>query len=185
MGFPAIRQGLGFTFGPQARQTVRPNRVCYPRPAPGQALRMTHSPLVALHPASRRRSYVRLQAGVGLPGEDFHLPDRMRSQAHDPGRRRDDGHAGACRQLDYSLLRGNDGRVVLMQKAVVCRTAMEPRDRISPCRQPFEICLPRRRGAALELSTVLRTSPRETYLFLRQRVRLSRRVRDPIPIGSS
>ena len=38
-------------------------------------LRMTHSPPVAPHPASRRRSYVRLQAGVGIPGEDFHLPD--------------------------------------------------------------------------------------------------------------
>jgi hypothetical protein len=29
----------------------------------------------------------------------------MRSQAHDPGLRRDDIHAGACAQFDYSLLR--------------------------------------------------------------------------------
>ena len=53
-------------------------------------LRMDRSPPVAPHPASRRRSYVRLQAGVGIPVEDFHPPDRMRSQAHDPGLRRDD-----------------------------------------------------------------------------------------------
>ena len=48
-------------------------------------VRMTHSPPVAPHPASRRRSYVRLQAGVGIPGEDLHLPDQLRSQAHGPG----------------------------------------------------------------------------------------------------
>jgi hypothetical protein len=43
---------------------------------------MAHSPPVAPHPASRRRSYVRLQAGGGIPGDDLHLPDRLRSQAH-------------------------------------------------------------------------------------------------------
>ena len=53
-------------------------------------LRMAHSPPVAPHPASRRRSYVRLQAGIGIPGEDFHPPDRLPSQAHDPGLRRAD-----------------------------------------------------------------------------------------------
>ena len=58
-------------------------------------LRMAHSPPVAPHPASRRRSYVRLQAGVGIPGEDFHPPDRMRSQAHGPGLRREDDY---CRK---------------------------------------------------------------------------------------
>ena len=58
-------------------------------------LRMAPSPPVAPHPASRRRSYVRLQAGVGIPGEDFHLPDRMRSQAHDPGLRRGDSKFAA------------------------------------------------------------------------------------------
>jgi hypothetical protein len=35
-------------------------------------LRMNHSPPAALHPASRRRSCSRLQAGERLPGEDFH-----------------------------------------------------------------------------------------------------------------
>ncbi|MGE0132954.1 MAG: hypothetical protein AB7U82_33155, partial [Blastocatellales bacterium] len=34
------------------------------------------------HPASRRRSYLWLQAGERLPGEDFHLSDGARSQAH-------------------------------------------------------------------------------------------------------
>ncbi len=48
-------------------------------------LRMALSPPVASHPASRRRSYIRLQAGVGMPGEDLHLPDQLRLQAHDPG----------------------------------------------------------------------------------------------------
>jgi len=38
-------------------------------------LRTGRSPPVALHPASRRRSYIRLQAGEGIPGEDFHLSD--------------------------------------------------------------------------------------------------------------
>jgi hypothetical protein len=47
-------------------------------------VRMALSPPVALHPASRRRSYIRLQAGVGIPGEDLHLPDQLRSQAHGP-----------------------------------------------------------------------------------------------------
>ena len=36
-------------------------------------LRTTPSPPVAPHPASRRRSYGWLQAGVGLPEEDLHL----------------------------------------------------------------------------------------------------------------
>ena len=40
------------------------------------------SPPVALHPASRRRSYSRLQAGACMPEEDFHLPVRARLQAH-------------------------------------------------------------------------------------------------------
>ena len=51
-------------------------------------VRMALSPPVALHPASRRRSYSRLQAGVGIPGEDLHLPDQLRLQAHGTGLRR-------------------------------------------------------------------------------------------------
>ena len=45
-------------------------------------LRVDRSPPVALHPASRRRSYNRLQAGERLPGEDFHLSVQTRFQAH-------------------------------------------------------------------------------------------------------
>ena len=37
---------------------------------------------VALHPASRRRSYLRLSRPGPAPNEDFHLTDSMRSQAH-------------------------------------------------------------------------------------------------------
>ena len=46
-------------------------------------LRTGRSPPVALHLASRRRSYFRLQAGERMPEEDFHLPECARSQAHD------------------------------------------------------------------------------------------------------
>ena len=45
-------------------------------------LRTARSPPVALHPASRRRSYVRLQAGVGVPEEDSHLSGQTHLQAH-------------------------------------------------------------------------------------------------------
>ncbi len=52
-------------------------------------LRTGRSPPVASHHASRRdlalprdRSYVRLQAGERLPGEDFHPSDQARFQAH-------------------------------------------------------------------------------------------------------
>ena len=47
-------------------------------------LRTDRSPPVAPHPASRRRSYIRLQAGERMPEEDFHLSDQLRSQAHQP-----------------------------------------------------------------------------------------------------
>jgi len=45
-------------------------------------LRMDRSPPAAPHPASRRRSCIRLQAGERLPEEDFHLSDQVRFQAH-------------------------------------------------------------------------------------------------------
>ena len=48
-------------------------------------LRMDRSPPAAPHPASRRRSCIRLQAGERLPGEDFHLSDHVRLQAHECG----------------------------------------------------------------------------------------------------
>ena len=54
--------------------------------APGRIefviLRTGCSPPAALHHASLRRSCIRLQAGERLPGEDFHLSDYARFQAH-------------------------------------------------------------------------------------------------------
>ena len=45
-------------------------------------LRTGYSPPVAPHPALRRRSYVRLQAGERMPEGDFHPSDHAHSQAH-------------------------------------------------------------------------------------------------------
>jgi hypothetical protein len=53
---------------------VRPYRVRF--------LRTGHSPPVALHLVSRRRSYRWLQAGERLPGEDLHLSVVAPLQAH-------------------------------------------------------------------------------------------------------
>ena len=54
--------------------------------APGRIefviLRTGRSPPAALHHASLRRSCIRLQAGERLPGEDLHLSDYSRLQAH-------------------------------------------------------------------------------------------------------
>jgi len=56
--------------------------------APGRIvfviLRTGRSPPAALHHASLRRSCIRLQAGERLPGEDLHLSDYSRFQAHQP-----------------------------------------------------------------------------------------------------
>ena len=46
------------------------------------ALRTGRSPPVAPHPASRRRSYVQLQAGECMPEKDFHLSDQAHLQTH-------------------------------------------------------------------------------------------------------
>jgi hypothetical protein len=46
------------------------------------ALRTGRSPPVASHPASRRRSYVQLQAGECVPEKDFHLSDQAHLQTH-------------------------------------------------------------------------------------------------------
>jgi len=40
---------------------------------------------IASHPASRRRSYVQLQAGERIPEEYFHLSVLVRFQAHSHG----------------------------------------------------------------------------------------------------
>jgi len=45
-------------------------------------LRTGRSPPAASHPASRRRSCSRLQAGERMPGGDSHPSDHARSQAH-------------------------------------------------------------------------------------------------------
>jgi hypothetical protein len=45
-------------------------------------LRTARSPPVAPHLASRRRSYVQLQAGECVPEEDFHLSDLAHLQTH-------------------------------------------------------------------------------------------------------
>lgn len=54
--------------------------------APGRIefviLRTGLSPPAALHHALLRRSCIRLQAGERLPGEDLHLSDYSRFQAH-------------------------------------------------------------------------------------------------------
>ena len=64
---------------------LRP-RVAGSSNAPGRIefviLRTGRSPPAALHHALLRRSCIRLQAGERLPGEDFHLSDYPRFQAH-------------------------------------------------------------------------------------------------------
>jgi len=68
-------------------------------------LRMDRSPPAAPHPASRRRSCIRLQAGERLPEEDFHLSDHVRFQAHECGSLLPPCFGEACFALrNYSLL---------------------------------------------------------------------------------
>jgi len=81
VGLPT-RVGPGFATESQARQLS--GRIAF------VILRTDRSPPAAPHPASRRRSCSRLQAGEGVPEEDFHLSDQMRFQAHDSGFRRND-----------------------------------------------------------------------------------------------
>jgi hypothetical protein len=54
--------------------------------APGRiafvTLRTGHSPPIAPHVTSRRRSYHWCQAGERMPGKDFHLPGDVRFEAH-------------------------------------------------------------------------------------------------------
>ncbi len=52
-------------------------------------LRTACSPPVALHPASQRRSYLRLPRSGIISEEDFHLLNRACSQAHSFPRRRE------------------------------------------------------------------------------------------------
>jgi len=73
----------GFATESQARQLS--GRIAF------VILRTDRSPPAAPHPASWRRSCSRLQAGEGVPEEDFHLSDQMRFQAHDSRFRGNDG----------------------------------------------------------------------------------------------
>jgi hypothetical protein len=59
-----------------SRLAARPGRIEF------VILRTSRSPPVALHPASRRRSYFRLQAGVRIPEKDLHLSDQTHLQTH-------------------------------------------------------------------------------------------------------
>ena len=59
-------------------------------------LRTDRSPPVAPHPVLRRRSYSRLQTGERLSGEDSHLSDRVRFQAHECGDLSPLSGAGTC-----------------------------------------------------------------------------------------
>ena len=64
----------GFVLIPQTRRATRPNRVRHPTD--------WSLPPAAPHLASQRRSCSWLRAGERMPGEDFHLPDEVRLQAH-------------------------------------------------------------------------------------------------------
>ena len=59
-----------------SRLVVRPGRNGFVN------LRTSRSPPVALHLASRRRSYFQLQAGVRIPEKDLHLSDQTHLQTH-------------------------------------------------------------------------------------------------------
>jgi hypothetical protein len=83
---------VALTPNPSARWAPRSSRVrvsSSPSRLTGQPgriefvnLRATRSPPVALHPASRRRSDDRLQAGVGMPEEDLHPSGQTRLRTH-------------------------------------------------------------------------------------------------------
>jgi len=74
-GFPS-RWGRVWVSPFPSRLTATPGRIAF------VILRTGRSPPVAPHPASRRRSYVRLQTGERLSGEDLHLSDRVNLPSH-------------------------------------------------------------------------------------------------------
>ncbi|CAN5701764.1 hypothetical protein BH23PLA1_BH23PLA1_31590 [soil metagenome] len=73
-----LRSGLRLTLAGSPRDKAESSSL---------ALRTGRSPPVAPHPASRRRSYVQLQAGECMPEEDFHLSDQAHLQTHYGGHR--------------------------------------------------------------------------------------------------
>ena len=66
---------LGFAIGPAGSPREQAE-------SSSLMLRTGHSPRVAPHPASRRRSFLWLQAGERLPEEDLHLSDLVHLQTH-------------------------------------------------------------------------------------------------------
>jgi len=86
MGFP-VRTGLGF-----ASRAGSPVSVAE---SSSLSLRTTPPSPVAPHPTLRRRSYRWLQARVGLPEEDLHLPGQNAlASARSPGQGFDKCSAG-------------------------------------------------------------------------------------------
>jgi hypothetical protein len=69
----SLRSGLRLTLAGSPRDKAESSSL---------ALRTGRSPPVAPHPASRRRSYVQLQAGECVPEKDFHLSDQAHLQTH-------------------------------------------------------------------------------------------------------
>jgi hypothetical protein len=101
---PSPSHGTEFDFVPRAYRRVSalasrthlsrvPHGVIWASPFPSRLttttgrnefviLRTSRSPPVSLHPASQRRSYVRLQSSNPNLDEDLHLVDSIHSQAH-------------------------------------------------------------------------------------------------------
>src|SRR6202047_4664522 len=75
----------GFAINEQARHSVTPKQVRQPPLSRGQALRTAGSPPVALHPASRRRSYLRLRSLRPAPARTpTVLTKRPHGRTHGP-----------------------------------------------------------------------------------------------------
>src|ERR1700734_640487 len=75
LGLPSLIDGFGL-------RHLLAGSPPHPAESSSLALRTGHSPPVALHLASRRRSYFQLRAGERLPGVDLHHSDLLRFQTH-------------------------------------------------------------------------------------------------------
>ena len=84
-------------------------------------LRMDRAPPAASHPVLRRRSCIRFHAGERMHEEDFHLSDRVRSQAHWHGR-----PAREARQDKIQHRHGRDGHATKTRLARDCVRVMRP-----------------------------------------------------------
>ena len=79
MSFPQCQTLLHCRSGLHHKRAGSPDS---PAESSSLKLRTGRSPPVASHPASRRRSYLQIQAGERLPEEDLHLSDQTNSQTH-------------------------------------------------------------------------------------------------------